>query len=259
MATEAQINANRRNAAQSTGPRTTEGLYTSCKNAVTTGFWTQTDYVQPGEEEIYHLFVTNMHHSFEGVDILEEHLAAQITSAAWRLRRCDLADGELAANSIIDPLLDPALEKRIRSIERARAHSTSVFHRALNQMKKLQKVRKAAEKAAEKPVPVIPTPQQKQKEFLDHLGSQINNIMNCEEPDWDEIDRQIAENRAKEAELASNCKTPGHAATAASPEAPPAPTPARNRDCPDAVRPYPHKNDPKTDASGQHCCANKVA
>ena len=182
MATEAQINANRSNAAKSTGPRTTEGLYTSCKNAVTTGLWTQTDYVQPGEEEIYHLFVTNMHHSFEGVDILEEHLAAQITSAAWRLRRCDLADGELAANSLIDPLLDPALEKRIRSIERARAHSTSVFHRALNQMKKLQKERKIAEKPAP---PVVPTQQQQEKAFLDNLGSQINNIMHCEEPDWD--------------------------------------------------------------------------
>jgi len=248
MATEAQINANRENAKKSTGPYSPEGFYVSSRNAVTTGLYTQTDFVLPAETEIYHLFVINMHHSFEAVDILEEHLAAQITSAAWRLRRCDLADGELAANSIIDPLLDPALEKRIRSIERARAHSTSVFHRALNQMKKLQKERKAADKAAEKPLPVVPTPQQKEKEFLDHLGSQINNIMHCEEPDWDEIDRQIAENKAKEAELASNCKTPGQAATAASPQGPPAPAPARNRDCPCGS----HKK-------YKHCCAKKVA
>jgi hypothetical protein len=109
MATEAQINANRRNAAHSTGPRTPEGINTSSRNAVTIGFYTQTDFVLPDEAEIYHLYVTNMHQSFEAVDILEEHLA----------------DGELAANSIIDPLLDPALEKRIRSIERARAHSTN--------------------------------------------------------------------------------------------------------------------------------------
>jgi hypothetical protein len=252
MATEAQIKANRENSAKSTGPSSTEGLYTSCKNAVTTGLWTQTDYVQPGEEEIYHMFVINMHHSFEAVDILEEHLAAQITSAAWRLRRCDLADGELAATSIIDPLLDPALEKRIRSIERARAHSTSVFHRALNQMKKLQKERKIAEKPAPA---VIPTQQQQEKAFLDNLGSQINNIMHCEEPDWDEIDRQIAENKAKaeaqqakEAELASNCKTPGHAATTASPQSPVAPTPSRNRHCPC-----------KSGKIYKHCCAKKVA
>ena len=248
MATEAQINANRENAKKSTGPYSPEGFYVSSRNVVTTGLYTQTDFVLPAETEIYHLFVINMHHSFEAVDILEEHLAAQITSAAWRLRRCDLADGELAASSIIDPLLDPALERRIRSIERARAHSTTVFHRALNQMKKLQKERKAAEKAAEKPAPVVPTPQQKEKEFLDHLGSQINNIMHCEEPDWDEIDRQIAENKRNEAELASNWKTPGHAATAASPEVPPAPTPARNRDCPCGSR-----------KKYKHCCAKKVA
>jgi hypothetical protein len=155
MATEAQINANRENAKKSTGPYSPEGFYASSRNAVTTGLFTQTDFVLPAETEIYHMFVINMHHSFEAVDILEEHLAAQITSAAWRLRRCDLADGELAATSIIDPLLDPTLEKQIRSIERARAHSTSVFHRALNQMKKLQKERKIAEKPAP---PVNPHP-----------------------------------------------------------------------------------------------------
>ena len=245
MATEAQIKANRENAKKSTGPYSPEGFYVSSRNAVTTGLYTQTDFVLPAETEIYHLFVINMHHSFEAVDILEEHLAAQITSAAWRLRRCDLADGELAATSIIDPLLDPTLEKQIRSIERARAHSTSVFHRALNQMKKLQKDRKIAEKPAP---PVIPTQQQQEKAFLDNLGSQNNNIMHCEEPDWDEIDRQIAENRKKEAELASNCKTPEPAAAAASPQAPPVPTPARTRLCPC-----------KSGKKYKHCCAKKAA
>jgi hypothetical protein len=245
MATEAQIKANRENSAKSTGPYSPEGFYASSRNAVTTGLYTQTDFVLPAETEIYHMFVTNMHHSFEAIDILEEHLAAQITSAAWRLRRCDLADGELAANSIIDPLLDPALEKQIRSIERARAHSTSVFHRALNQMKKLQKERKAAEKPAP---PVVPTQQQQEKAFLDNLGSQINNIMHCEEPDWDEIDRQIAENKRKEAELASICKTPGDAATTASPQTPVAPTPSRNRHCPC-----------KSGKIYKHCCGKKAA
>ena len=249
MATEAQIKANRENSAKSTGPYSPEGFYASSRNAVTTGLYTQTDFVLPAETEIYHMFVINMHHSFEAIDILEEHLAAQITSAAWRLRRCDLADGELAANSIIDPLLDPTLEKQIRSIERARAHSTSVFHRALNQMKKLQKERKIAEKPAP---PVIPTQQQQEKAFLDNLGSQINNIMHCEEPDWDEIDRQIAENRAKEAELASNCKTPepapGDLASNCKTTPAPAPTPARNRDCPCGSR-----------KKYKHCCAKKAA
>ena len=123
-----------------------------------------------------------MQNSFEAVDCIEEHLAAPC---------------------MIDPLLDLNQEKRIRSVERARAHSTSIFHRSLNQIRKLQKERKSQEK----PVPMVPTQQQKEKQFLDNLGSQINSIMHCEEPDWDEIDRQIAENRAKEAELGTSENT----------------------------------------------------
>ena len=100
-----------------------------------------------------------MQNSFEAVDCIEEHLAAPC---------------------MIDPLLDLNQEKRIRSVERARAHSTSIFHRSLNQIRKLQKERKSQEK----PVPMVPTQQQKEKQFLDNLGSQINSIMHCEEPDW---------------------------------------------------------------------------
>jgi hypothetical protein len=244
MATEAQINANRRNAEKSTGPRTAEGLYTSSRNAVTIGFYTQTDFVQPGEEEIYHLFVTNMHQSFEAVDMVEEHLAAEITSAAWRMRRCNLVDGDIATHSTVDPLLDLTQEKQIRSVERARAQATSIFHRSLNQIRKLQKERKSQEK----PAPMIPTQQQKETDFLDNLGTQIQSIMHCEEPDWDEIDRQIAENKAKEAELASNCETAGHEAKAASPETPTAPTPSRTRLCPC-----------KSGKKYKRCCAKKAA
>jgi hypothetical protein len=259
MATESQINANRRNAEKSTGPRTTEGLFTSSRNAVTIGFYTQTDFVQPGEEEIYHLFVTNMHQSFEAVDMVEEHLAAEITSAAWRMRRCNLVDGDIATHSTIDPLLDLTQEKQIRSVERARAQATSIFHRSLNQIRKLQKERKSQEK----PAPMIPTQQQKETDFLDNLGTQIQSIMHCEEPDWDEIDRQIAEKKAKakaeqakEAELASNCKsaepapepTPEELASICNPAPASAPTPARTRLCPC-----------KSGKKYKHCCAKKAA
>ena len=203
MATEAQINANRENAAHSTGAYSPEGHYASSRNPISNGLYTHADFVLPDEHEIYHFFVTNMQNSFEAVDCIEEHLAAEVTSAAWRMRRCNLVDGEIAAPCMIDPLLDLNQEKRIRSVERARAHSTSIFHRSLNQIRKLQKERKSQEK----PVPMVPTQQQKEKQFLDNLGSQINSIMHCEEPDWDEIDRQIAENRAKEAELGTSENT----------------------------------------------------
>ena len=138
MATEAQFNANRENAQKSTGARTPGGHYASSRNAVTYGLYTQSDFVLPEEAEIYNMFCVNMQGSCNAVDALEELLAAEITGAAWRLRRCNLVDGDIAQYSTLDPLLDATLEKQIRSIERARAASQNTFHRSINQLRKIQ-------------------------------------------------------------------------------------------------------------------------
>ena len=235
MATEAQINANRRNADHSTGPRTQEGRQASARNAITSGLYTFNDFVLPDEAEIYDLFCKRFEESCTAGDAIEQCLAAEITSAAWRLRRCNLADGDLASHSTLDPLLDTMLVKEIRSIERARAHSTSVFHRGLNQLKKLQKERFKLE-----PKETTPEPEPALRpEFLQRVQQKLDSIMNEPEPDWDEIDRQIAENKQTETELASDCKTPGHAATAT--------TPARTRLCPC-----------KSGKKYKHCCGKNT-
>ena len=204
MATEAQFNANRENAQKSTGARTPGGHYASSRNAVTYGLYTQSDFVLPEEAEIYQMFCINMQGSCNAVDALEELLAAEITGAAWRLRRCNLVDGDLANHSPIDPLLDTMLGPQIRSIERARSHSTSIFHRSLNQLRKLQKDRLAMQTPQPKP--------EHEFDLLQAVQQNIGAIMNDRGPtDWDEFERQYladqAAKQAKEAELASNCKT----------------------------------------------------
>ena len=49
MATQAQIEANRRNAAHSTGPKTDEGKARSSQNAITHGFYAKAFVVRDDE------------------------------------------------------------------------------------------------------------------------------------------------------------------------------------------------------------------
>ena len=133
------------------------------------------DFVLPEERDLYKLFCIRLEESSDAGDAIEECLTSEITRAAWRLRRCNIADGDVAEHSVLEPLLDTTLEK-----------------------------------------------QQK-----------LDGIMNEPAPDWNEIDRQIAENKAKTAESASNCK--------------PAPTPARGRPCPC-----------KSGNQFKHCCGKNT-
>jgi len=230
MATKAQFKANIRNAQKSKGPTSPQGKAASSRNHLITCLYTMNDFVLPEEIDTYKYFCGRFEDSCNAGDAIEECLTSEITSAAWRLRRCNIADGYVAEHSTLDPLLDTMLEKQIRSIERARSHSTSVFHRGINQLKKLQKGR-------DNPGP----------EFLQKVQQKLDGIMNEPAPDWNEIDRQIAENKAKIAESASNCKTPGNAETSASPEAPQAPSPARGRPCPC-----------KSGKKYKHCCGKNT-
>jgi hypothetical protein len=138
MATEAQIEANRLNAHHSTGPVTDEGRAASSRNAVTLGLYTRQDYVKPEERALYKDFCETMFAELSPEGLLQQALVAEITGAAWRLRRCSAAEGDLADYAKQDPLLDESTEKARRSIERARAQAHSIMHRSINQLRKLQ-------------------------------------------------------------------------------------------------------------------------
>jgi len=138
MTSEAQINANRQNAQHSTGPRTEEGKARSSRNNLSVGLYTRVDFVQPDERDFYRDFCNKMYLELAPEGLLEETLVASITGASWRLRRCDLADGDLADYAESDPMLDEATEKKRHSIERARTAAQSILHRCINQLRKLQ-------------------------------------------------------------------------------------------------------------------------
>ncbi len=215
MATEKQIEANRRNSTLSTGPCTEAGREASAQNHLTLGLFTRRDYVKPEERDIYKDFCDGFYTELGPEGHIETALAAEIVAASWRLRRCSEAEGDLADYAPQDPLLDEATEKTRRSIERARNSAHSHFHRSLNQLRKIQTERavriatngenepglaecnkvEAARKKQQQPAlapeePGLP-------EFLFHDINRLNEEM---------VAHFKAAREAKQAELASNCQ-----------------------------------------------------
>ena len=255
MATISQIDANRLNAQFSTGPRTESGRAKSSRNALTMGLYTRTDYVKPDERDIYKEFCETMYSELCPASLLEETLISEITGASWRLRRCDAADAGLAD-------FDEATDKLRRSVERARSSASSLLHRGINQLRRLQNDRRKLTGHPAITMAAAPVPE---------LAS------NCiTAPDLDLLTQPPAEFLedldailAEYAQLGSNCKPQGHAVQAASVQAPelasickPAPqappqTP-RSAPCPESVRPYPDKNGARDEAPGQRCCGRNV-
>jgi hypothetical protein len=90
-ASQRKLDANRRNAARSTGPRTEAGKERASRNAVTHGlFCTGTGrafYIPPGEDrEQFLLFERAMVRSLRPLDFVQRELALQAARMAWKLR-----------------------------------------------------------------------------------------------------------------------------------------------------------------------------
>ena len=269
MSTEAQIKANQANAAHSTGPSTEAGRAASSQNHLIHGLYTRRDFVKPEERGVYKEFCDTLTAELGPLTFFEETHVSEIIAAAWRLRRCHEVEGDLAENAAaesgIDPLLDPKAEKTLRSLERARASAYSLLTRATNNLRKIQTDRLTR---YELKIPAEETPLADSHKIIQALRlsqridahtaqleaearaaeskkklQDLNTFLNAPVPpiDWARVRSDSAdmkketEKKAAEAvahDLASNCTPTRHAATAASPKAPQAPTPALNFPCP---------------------------
>ena len=88
MATQNQINANRKNAQKSTGPKTDEGKAAVSQNAVKHGLFVES--VIKGENEAdYEAFHDNLLTELNPVGAVELMLAERFISLSWRLRRAE--------------------------------------------------------------------------------------------------------------------------------------------------------------------------
>jgi hypothetical protein len=239
MPSLSRLNANRENATHSTGPRTPTGKAASSLNHLTCGLYTRQDYVRPEERELYKEFCETMVAELGPETLLEQSLAAEITGATWRLRRCSNAEAELADYALTDPLLDEdeATEKKLRSIERARASAHSLLHRSINQLRKLQTSRPVGFELSDgETIPQKPAPNMSDIETaLRAAADRQSDAVMAQIMAYCAIDPEIANETweqyvartqpapsepeaAETSDLASNCK--------------PAPQIARNAPCP---------------------------
>jgi hypothetical protein len=87
MATERQIQANRRNAALSTGPQSPQGKAISAANAVTHGFSARNAVLPSESSEDYQALLDQFENEFQPQSALEQSLLRQLADSDWRLRR----------------------------------------------------------------------------------------------------------------------------------------------------------------------------
>jgi hypothetical protein len=90
-----QIEANRRNALKSTGPRSEEGKERSSRNALRHGLTAET-VIEPLEDpKDYKLFEEAIAAEYDGESAVERELVLRLASLLWRLRRASSIEATL--------------------------------------------------------------------------------------------------------------------------------------------------------------------
>lgn len=106
--TKRQLEANRRNAQQSTGPRSEIGKVHASSNSLKHGL-TAEDLVLPGEDpDDYDSFHDALFDSLDPQGALEDFLADKIITDAWRLRRVPIFEAALHRRGCQDLEIDQA-------------------------------------------------------------------------------------------------------------------------------------------------------
>jgi len=94
MATEAQINANRLNAAKSTGPKTPDGKDVVSKNALKHGLTSANDCLRSEDVPEFESFRDSFISDLKPQGPVEEMLANRFVSISWRLNRLRLIQNQ---------------------------------------------------------------------------------------------------------------------------------------------------------------------
>jgi hypothetical protein len=92
MASLRQIEANRRNALKSTGPRTETGKQASRCNAVRHGLTAETVITALEDAEDYKAFEATIIADYDAQSAVERELVLRLASVLWRLRRATVME-----------------------------------------------------------------------------------------------------------------------------------------------------------------------
>ena len=148
MATLKQIEANRRNALQSTGPTSPDGKARSSQNAVKHGLSSNEFFLIDGEEPALEEFLAGFAADLQPDGALENELFRQLTHAAWGLRRARQLEVIVGDEEHADPLADSDAEARMARLDRHSRRLERTFHRALKELRALQTERAYRQAAA---------------------------------------------------------------------------------------------------------------
>jgi hypothetical protein len=152
MATVLQIEANRRNALKSTGPRTPEGKAAVRMNALKHGLRART-VVLPGENlEEFHQLCDDLEAEWQPLSRTEQFYVEQMAVSQWKLNRMEVGEvgvfqEEVKSNTQI-PLLDRLWQAQCR-MERS-------YARAQRELERLQKSRRRQAQPPAEPAPAQP-------------------------------------------------------------------------------------------------------
>src|SRR5450755_3994232 len=102
MSTQIQVDANRRNAQNSTGPRTAEGKAASSMNALKSGIDAGSSVI-PGEDPAALAALTErLHQGCQPQTVIESLLVDDIVRDTWLLSRLARIDAQLLIHTIED-------------------------------------------------------------------------------------------------------------------------------------------------------------
>jgi len=97
MISEKQLEANRRNAQHSTGPRTTEGKSNSSRNNLRHGLTGQINILPTEDREAHDAFCNELSDSLKPETPMEQQLAQSVAEDSWRLNRARAIENNMFA------------------------------------------------------------------------------------------------------------------------------------------------------------------
>ncbi|MSR86634.1 hypothetical protein EXS70_00455 [Candidatus Peribacteria bacterium] len=134
MATEKQIQANRKNAENSQGPKTTQGKEVSKMNAFKHGILSKHLYIsmsgEIGDRKAFEEFRDLFFMEMQPLGIMETLLVDRLFATFWRLRRCHVAETGMVSKQIEPHYLQYSIDQ-METLGRARVDDEHTFFQRL--------------------------------------------------------------------------------------------------------------------------------
>ena len=97
MISERQLEANRRNALRSTGPKTIEGKSNSSRNNLRHGLTGHMNILPTEDREAHDTFCNELHNSLKPETPMEHQFAHAVAEDSWRLNRARAIENNMFA------------------------------------------------------------------------------------------------------------------------------------------------------------------